>query len=127
MTNNEVDYILVVEDSPDMQKLMCLYLDYEDFEVLTAADGYDAIKKVMKFRPKVVLTKGYFNNEDEFGLIKTIRHTKELPAFPWSPCWTAATDTFRPRRREPQKLFLSRKITKNCRKLFASLSKRSSG
>ena len=82
MTNNEVDYILVVEDSPDVQKLMCLYLDCEDFEVLTAADGYDAIKKVMKFRPKVVLTKGYFNNEDEFGLIKTIRHTKEFAGLP---------------------------------------------
>jgi len=75
METNKNDYVLVVEDNEDLRKLMSLYLQCEDFHVITAGDGYEAMKKVEEYKPKVVLTKGYFNNEDQFGLIKTIRQT----------------------------------------------------
>jgi PleD family two-component response regulator len=82
MTKTNKDYVLIVEDSADIRELMSLYLECEDFEVIAAADGYEAMEKMANYQPKVVLTKGYFNNEDEFGLIKTIRQTEPFNETP---------------------------------------------
>src|ERR1043165_8073493 len=76
------NYILIVEDNSDIRELISLYLSSEDFEIITAADGYEAMQKAARYRPKIILAKGYFNNEDNFGLIETIRQTKSCSSVP---------------------------------------------
>ncbi len=74
--------VLIVEDNTDLRELLALYLKCEDFTVLSAADGYEAVELLVRHRPQVVLTKGYFTPSDSFGLIKTIRQTEPFENLP---------------------------------------------
>jgi DNA-binding response OmpR family regulator len=74
--------VLIVEDNDDLRELLMLYLKCEDFATITAADGYEAVEKLVQHQPKVVLTKGYFTPNDSFGLIKTIRQTAPFENLP---------------------------------------------
>lgn len=74
--------ILIVEDNADLRELLALYLQCEDFTVITAADGFEAVEKLVRHRPRIVLTKGYFTPSDSFGLIKTIRQTEPFERLP---------------------------------------------
>ncbi len=47
--------ILITEDNPEGAELLEAYLDGTDYEVETAIDGDDALKKVQAFRPDLIL------------------------------------------------------------------------
>jgi DNA-binding response OmpR family regulator len=47
--------ILVVEDDRDLNKAYCIILRHEGHEVVSAFDGQDALKKLTKFEPELVL------------------------------------------------------------------------
>ena len=47
--------VLVVEDDDDVRKMIALALDDEGFEVLTAHDGYHALRIVASGRPDVIV------------------------------------------------------------------------
>jgi DNA-binding response OmpR family regulator len=47
--------ILIVEDQPDIRKLMRLTLEADDREIAEAADGASGWEAVMRIRPDIVL------------------------------------------------------------------------
>ncbi len=47
--------VLVVDDDPDVRVLLETYLELEGFEVLTAANGSDALQRLRHTRPSVIL------------------------------------------------------------------------
>lgn len=47
--------ILVVDDDPKIQQLICLYLEREGYPTLTASDGAEALELVLKQRPRLVI------------------------------------------------------------------------
>ena len=47
--------ILVVEDDKDLNKAYCMILRHEGHEVMAAFDGQDALKKLDKFTPDLIL------------------------------------------------------------------------
>ncbi len=47
--------ILIAEDQPEGLELLEAYLDAADYEIETAVDGEDTLKKVESFRPDLIL------------------------------------------------------------------------
>ena len=47
--------ILVVEDRPDIRKLICMTMNYDEFEVHEADSGQNALRMMEALRPDLVL------------------------------------------------------------------------
>lgn len=47
--------ILVVEDDRDLNRAYCIILRHEGHEVVTAFDGQEALTKLKKFKPDLIL------------------------------------------------------------------------
>ena len=47
--------VLVVDDTPLNVKLLTVKLEYEDYVVSTAADGFEALAKIEAEKPDIVL------------------------------------------------------------------------
>lgn len=48
--------ILVVDDEPDVRMTLCMLLELEQYDVLTAPDGRAALQAAHKGRPDLVIT-----------------------------------------------------------------------
>ena len=51
----ERPYVLVVDDDPNISRLVELYLEKENFEVKTAARGDDAVNEFHRLPPDLML------------------------------------------------------------------------
>jgi len=47
--------ILVVEDEPSIQQVLCFFLNHNGFEVLGVSNGQDAIRAISEFDPQLVI------------------------------------------------------------------------
>ncbi len=45
--------ILVVEDEPSIQQVLCFFLNHNGFEVLGVSNGQDAIRAIAEFDPQL--------------------------------------------------------------------------
>ena len=52
---NEKEKILIVDDEPDVVMILQDRLEMNDYEVMTASDGYDALEQIDKDMPDLVL------------------------------------------------------------------------
>lgn len=74
--------ILVVDDEEDMQKLLKVRLEQEDFNVITAADGDVAIKAAELEVPDLIILDIMLPKMDGYTCLKEIRRlpkTKDIP------------------------------------------------
>lgn len=68
--------ILIVDDDPDLQRLMSLVLEMAGYEVVTANNGAEALTKVRSERPDLVLLDIMMPEVDGF---ETCRRLRKLP------------------------------------------------
>ena len=61
--------ILVVEDEPDIQELLCAYLRESGYEVEQALDGVEALDKFRRGRFELVLLDLLLPKIDGFGVL----------------------------------------------------------
>lgn len=47
--------VLIVEDYPDIRKMMKVLIAWYGYTVVEAADGYEAVEKTVQFRPDLIL------------------------------------------------------------------------
>ncbi len=47
--------ILVVEDEPSIQQVLCFFLNHNGFEVLGVSNGQDAIRAIPEFDPHLII------------------------------------------------------------------------
>jgi len=73
--------IMVVDDDDDMRQLMELSLR-DDFEVTTARDGLEAVKKIVDYQPDVVLLDVMMPGMNGFHLLQSIRRNPALHQLP---------------------------------------------
>jgi PAS domain S-box-containing protein len=73
--------VLVVDDNNDMRSYVRRLLA-DDYDVLTAADGAQALDLIHDFGPALVLSDVMMPNLDGFGLLRAIRSDPALVAIP---------------------------------------------
>jgi CheY-like chemotaxis protein len=75
-------YILVVDDIPDILKLLDATLRFKGYRVITARDGLEALEAIRKERPALVIADILMPKMDGFALLHRIRidpNTRDLP------------------------------------------------
>ncbi len=74
--------ILVVDDHPDNIELLKARLESRGFEIDTAENGEEALKKVWERPPHLVLLDVMMPGMDGFEVVRRIKANKELPFIP---------------------------------------------
>ena len=71
--------VLVVEDEARVRKLAARFLNELGYEVLTAADGYDALEVAGRENPDLVLLDLMLPGVDGLELCRTLRNRSKVP------------------------------------------------
>ncbi len=71
--------ILVVDDEPRVVQLISMNLELEGFRVVTAPDGYEALARIGKDQPDLVLLDIMLPDMDGFQTLKKIRESHTIP------------------------------------------------
>jgi two-component system KDP operon response regulator KdpE len=71
--------ILVVDDEPRMVQMIGMNLKLEGYEVISAPDGYQALSKVTKEMPDLVLLDIMMPEMDGYETLKRIREDSSVP------------------------------------------------
>jgi len=71
--------ILVVDDIRNVQVLLSDFLTSQDFEVLTASDGREALAEVQKSNPDLILLDIMMPNMDGYQFISHLRRESSIP------------------------------------------------
>ena len=71
--------ILVVDDDPNISRLEQLYLEKENYEVRTAADGNEAIAEFRRLPPDLILLDVMLPGADGYEVLKTVRRSGNIP------------------------------------------------
>ncbi len=79
MTLQTLRKILVVDDDEDLRKMLVIFLGVEDFEVICAATGKDALHMAATDRPDLVLLDLGLGDIDGKDVIKNLRQWANLP------------------------------------------------
>jgi DNA-binding response OmpR family regulator len=71
--------ILVVDDTRNVQVLLSDFLSNQDFEVLAASDGREALNVVRSSNPDLILLDVMMPNMDGYQFISHLRHESSIP------------------------------------------------
>jgi two-component system OmpR family response regulator len=67
--------LLVVDDEPNIRELLSASLRYAGFEVMTAADGQQALALAESFRPDLLVLDVMMPGLDGFGVVRRLRQS----------------------------------------------------
>lgn len=88
-------YILVVEDVPDILRLLEETLKFKGYQAVTAFNGQDALDIIQKQRPALIITDIMMPKLDGFGLVHRLRinpETREIPVIFLTATYVALED-----------------------------------
>lgn len=71
--------ILVVDDTRNVQVMLTDFLNSQDFEVLTASDGREALEAVQSSNPDLILLDIMMPTMDGYQFISQLRRVSDLP------------------------------------------------
>ncbi len=74
--------VLVIDDEPDMQKLLKIRLEQENLQVITAGDGEAGVKMAEQEIPDIILLDIMMPKMDGYSCLKELRslpNTKNTP------------------------------------------------
>ncbi|HZW94892.1 MAG TPA: response regulator [Candidatus Eremiobacteraceae bacterium] len=74
--------ILVVDDDPDLVRAMRLRLRANNYEVVTATDGYSAIASAQKDRPSLIILDLGLPAGDGFVVLERLQNADALAGIP---------------------------------------------
>jgi len=74
--------IMVVEDEPAIRGLLTLTLEAEDYDVVTAEDGQDALSKVAKHKPDALVLDLMLPKVDGWQVIDSLDHDYQDGSIP---------------------------------------------
>ena len=88
-------YVLVVEDIPDILKLLDATLQFKGFRVITARNGKEALEVIEQELPELVIADILMPQMDGFSLLHRIRlnpRTRDIPVVFLSATYVANED-----------------------------------
>ena len=75
-------YLLIVEDDPDILKLLDTTLKFSGYRVITARNGTEGLEAIKRERPAIVIADIMMPKLDGFGLVHRVRinpETRDIP------------------------------------------------
>jgi DNA-binding response OmpR family regulator len=93
--NAQTGYVLIVEDVPDILKLLEATLTFKGYRVRTAFNGHEALQAIQRERPALVITDIMMPRLDGFGLVHRLRinpETREIPVIFLTATYVALED-----------------------------------
>jgi CheY-like chemotaxis protein len=88
-------YVLVVDDIPDILKLLDATLQFKGYRVVTARDGQEALEAIQREHPALVIADILMPKMDGFSLLHKIRlnpETRNIPVIFLSATYVAQED-----------------------------------
>ncbi len=80
--NRKAGYILIVEDVPDILRLLEETLKFKGYRAVTAHNGQEALEIVQREHPALVITDIMMPKLDGFGLVHRLRINPETRSIP---------------------------------------------
>src|ERR1044071_1699640 len=80
--NAGTNYLLIVEDDPDILKLLSTTLTFKGYRVVTMRNGKDALDAVQRERPAIIITDIMMPRLDGFGLVHRLRIDPAMRTIP---------------------------------------------
>jgi len=74
--------ILVVEDEPSIQQVLCFFLNHNGFEVLGVSNGQDAIRAITEFEPHLIILDLIMRPVSGWDVLAWLRANRPAPALP---------------------------------------------
>ena len=74
--------ILIIEDDRMLRELLSQKLSKEDYEISSAIDGEEGLKKVKEIKPNLILLDLILPGMDGFGVLEQIKQDPELEKIP---------------------------------------------
>ena len=93
--NIEKGYLLVVEDDPDILKLLEATLTFKGYRVITARNGLEGLEAIQKEHPAITITDIMMPKLDGFSLVQRLRispETRDIPVVFISATYVARED-----------------------------------
>ena len=81
-TGGERQCVLLAEDDPALRRYLEVVLQRAGYEVVSAADGLEAMKFLVSSRVDVVVTDAVMPNLDGYELCRFMRSSKQLSQLP---------------------------------------------
>ncbi len=88
-------YLLIVEDDPDILKLLKTTLTFDGYRVGTAHNGYEGLQAIQQERPAIVIADIMMPKLDGFGLVNRMRlnpETRDIPVIFITATYVAPED-----------------------------------
>ncbi len=82
--------VLVVDDEPDLLKLLAFLLRHEGYEVISARDGMGALEAAQRERPDLILLDVVLPDMDGREVCRRLRNS---PATAGTPIWMVSART----------------------------------
>ncbi len=92
---DEAKLLLVVEDIPGIRELLELTLRFKSYDVMSAANGQEALEMIQSRRPHLIVTDILMPRMDGFSLIYQLRKddsTRDIPVVFLSATYVSAED-----------------------------------
>jgi CheY-like chemotaxis protein len=92
---NEKDYLLIVEDVPDILELLEETLKFKGYRVMAASNGEEALKIIEMERPALIVTDILMPKMDGFTLVHRLRlsdNMRDIPVVFLSATYIAPED-----------------------------------
>ncbi|EKE02250.1 MAG: hypothetical protein ACD_20C00407G0003 [uncultured bacterium] len=77
--NQDRERILIVDDEASIRRILETRLKMVGYEVLTAADGEEALDAFSKFNPDLLILDVMMPKLDGYGVVREVRKTSETP------------------------------------------------
>lgn len=88
-------YVLIVEDVPDILRLLEETLKFKGYRAVTAYNGHEALERIQRERPALVITDIMMPKLDGFGLVHRLRinpETRDIPVIFLTATYVALED-----------------------------------
>lgn len=88
-------YLLVVEDIPDILRLLDATLKFKGYRVVTASNGQEALEAIQQERPAIIITDILMPKMDGFSLVHRLRinpETRDIPVIFLTATYVAPED-----------------------------------
>src|SRR5919206_1387598 len=93
--NMEQGYLLIVEDVPDILRLLEETLKFKGYNAVTARNGQEALERIQRERPTLIITDIMMPKLDGFGLVHRLRinpETRDIPVIFLTATYVALED-----------------------------------